>query len=389
MDELENRIGDQLRQILQDVYNIDDMDLNDKDLTQILRDLPKAFGKSDKFPDKIESLQAILQEWEKRNFYPAPTLVEKIQHVFGEMKAEISTVGKYKPERHHVYKGVFRDREPTTLQLEIPGLESEDSLAKIDREIAENTDPLALKVFHAVLSECHRQHEDWGAYCYWDMNTFCDLLGYTREKSGYHQTKNVKQVEKRLKMLAELKYRFEYKNKNSDKMLVFEGPLLTIDPRTTVSLFIGSQRIAKKSALRVHDELHRYMVKQKRFAWFDRRFLKLNSWQDSRAILLYCYYVSQIAMGAKQRKPNHIFKRSIETTLRETGIVIDYHHKTRDRESFIKAHRELQKRGLIEGFGIDWLNNQIQIIFSKDHPSIQKLQAKTIFEANPKLKLPE
>lgn len=307
-------------------------------------------------------------------YYPAPTATERFQHILGEI--EPTQVETYKPyigptERHYIYAGVFR--EPTQIQLELPGLEK-DSLIELDKKVMETTDALALKVFHAVFSECYRQHHDWGAWCYWDANSFCDLLGYKRDRRGYHQTNNVAQVEKRLKALSELTYRFEllgYDPKTEADKIVFEGSLISIEPKQTVSLFKRETRIAKKSTLRIHDELYNNMMNRAMFAWYDREFLKLHPYKHRRAILLYSYYVSQLAMGARQRKGDkHIVKRPLETVMRETGIKIDYHHKSRDIESFRQAHEELKQRKLIVSYLLS--DGEAKIEFHKNHKALGK-----------------
>jgi len=378
--------------------NIKDISLNMLLLTEIVKQLPSYQQEEYKiwiYPI-ITKIVTELKKYDRNKsleinneFYPGPTEIERIQHVFGEIKPIMEYKKRYIGfEIHHIYKDVFK--ETTEIQLELPGLEKEDSLAKIDREIADNTDPLALKIFHAVLAECYKQHEDWGAYCYWDTNTFCDMLGYKRDKKGYHQTTNIKQVEKRLRILASLKYRFEligYDQKTKADKIVFEGPLMRIEPDQTANLFRDNKRIAKKSTLRIHDELHKSMMKRKMFAWYDKAFLKLNPQQHNRAILLYVYYASQLAMGAKQRKDKHIVKRPIDTTLRETGIVISYKNKKRDRESFIEAHEELKSRGLIKDFVITWGKNETEIFFPIDHPTIRERSEKTAIKGNQKLVL--
>ncbi len=316
-------------------------------------------------------------------YYPAPTAIERIQHTFGETEpVEMKTYDPYisSIQRHYIYSGVFK--KAVSIQLSLPGLQAKDDLDKIDRMILESTDALALKVFHAIFAECYRQSGKWLSSCYWDANTFCDLLGYKRDKRGYHYTNNIEQVEKRIKILSELTYRFEflgYDPKTEADRIVFEGPLITIEPRQTVSLFKREARIAKKSTLRIHDELYRNMTERKMFAWFDSKFLRLHPRRQSRAILLYSYYVCQLAMGMKQRKgPKNVIKRPIDTVLRETGIKIDCHHKKRDIELLIRAHEELKQRGLIQSFVIEWLNNNIEIMFYENHPVLGKNKRKQL-----------
>lgn len=323
-------------------------------------------------------------------YYPGPTAIERMQYIFGEAKP---TQGKlYQPyigpvERHYIYSGVFK--EPVQIQLELPGIPTQYDLEKLDRMVPENTDVLALKVFHAVFSECYRQRGKWLSSCYWDANTFCDLLGYKRDSRGYHRTANVAQVEKRLRMLSNLTYRFEllgYDRKTEADRIVFEGPLITIEPRQTVSLFKRKTRIAKKSTLRIHDELYSNMTERKMFAWFDNEFLKLHPQTDKRAILLYSYYCCQLSMGVSQRRePKNVVKRPVKTVLRETGIRIgtQHRHRHRDAELFIKAHRELKKRGLVRDYSLPLnadllLHGEVEIVFHGNHPALKYQRSKSL-----------
>lgn len=330
----------------------------------------------------------IVKELQARN-YPAATALARIQNAFGDMlPAESQSIRLPGGNWRRVFLYPAGNRKPIQLELyfqenvDIPDgivCQGEAAVAPyIDQKLIEYTDPLALKVIHAIFAESHRLGK--GNYCWYDANTFLDMLGYKRDGRGYHRSGNKVRLMGRLNALADMTIEFSFKGKVKNKRgkfidgwIEFKGSLIKMDG-DTVSLKAGGKTISIKKRIQINYELWEDMQK-KHFAWFDREFLKLDPREHWRTFLFYTYYINQLAIGAKTRPQAHIIKRGVGTVLREAGIAVRNKHQRRDWNEIKKAHEKLKEMGVIEKYTIEYgAGEYFNVEFNKELPVLSGLR---------------
>lgn len=277
--------------------------------------------------------------------FTAPTGMLPILPTFGDGDLPVGADGR---ARGKVRRYIFREGTAKEIQLELPYQALDQGVEPLERQLRKSCRPLGLKVLLGVLHECHVNHqENWFPY---DVNFFCDLLGYSRDSKGRHQTLNKKRVDETVRSLMGLKYTCEWWGERPGDMDKITIPLLYEMEESEVRRLRDYQEIINAKVVVFCPMLYADITTRGLYTWIDERFLKLDARLHGRAIQLGSYYSTAWRIDWKNSQGK--LHRKLRTILVDSGIHLTPTQEKRMIEAVKRDHDYMAKEGLIKNWRI-------------------------------------
>ena len=227
-----------------------------------------------------------------------PQSIQTIASTFGDISPSAVQVldrGSYRIRRElHLPSR----KQPVHIELDF---QEEDGLVFVETRLRNLQDPLALKSLYIALYQCQQNGDNWFHYY---PSEIADIMGYKRDRKGYHRSANIARIESKFKILLDARYRWELPWGN--EILKFEGPLLEVGQSSTESVKQGHV-LARGVRIQFYEDLYQEVTKHRRFAWINNACLRWNTLKHGKAFLLYSYYSSQLSLGLSGPLPKKLY----------------------------------------------------------------------------------